>query len=93
MTLQCNILYNDAAESRSVVHRILELNHNPIRLNLVNLAQPYWTFYHEVSNLWHRYSSRWGVLLEYPTTTGFQWGYLKNGPYTYTVSGGNDRVF
>ena len=33
------------------------------------------------------------VLLEYPTTTGFQWGYLKNGPYTYTVSGGNGRVF
>ncbi len=30
-----------------------------------------------------------GVLLEYPTTTGFQWGYLKNSPYTYTVSGGN----
>ncbi len=25
-----------------------------------------------------------GVLLEYPTTTGFQWGYLKNGPYTLT---------
>ncbi len=34
-----------------------------------------------------------GVLLEYPTTTGFQWGYLKNGPYTYTVSEGNGRVF
>ena len=34
-----------------------------------------------------------GVLLEYPTTTGFQWGHLKNGPYTYTVSGGNGRVF
>ena len=34
-----------------------------------------------------------GVLLEYPTTIGFQWGYLKNGPYTYTVSGGNGRVF
>ena len=33
------------------------------------------------------------VLLEYPTTTGFQWGLLKNGPYTYTVSGGNGRVF
>ncbi len=27
-----------------------------------------------------------GILLEYPTTTGFQWGHLKNGPYTYTVS-------
>ncbi len=27
------------------------------------------------------------VLLEYPTTTDFQWGHLKNGPYTYTVSG------
>ncbi len=36
-----------------------------------------------------------GVLLEYPTTvTGFQWGHLlKNGPYTYTVSGGNGRVY
>ncbi len=34
-----------------------------------------------------------GVLLEYPTTTRFQWGHLKNGPYTYTVSGGNGRVF
>ncbi len=34
-----------------------------------------------------------GVLLEYPTTTGFQWGHLKNGPYTYTVSGANGRVF
>ncbi len=34
-----------------------------------------------------------GVLLEYPTTIGFQWGHLKNGPYTYTVSGGNGRVF
>ncbi len=34
-----------------------------------------------------------GVLLEYPTTTGFQWGYLKNGPFTYTVSVGNGRVF
>ncbi len=34
-----------------------------------------------------------GVLLEYPTTTGFQWAHLKNGPYTYTVSGGNGRVF
>ena len=34
-----------------------------------------------------------GVLLEYPTTTGFQWGHLKNGPCTYTVSGGNGRVF
>ena len=37
------------------------------------------------------------VLLEYPTTfyhyTVFKWGYLKNGPYTYTVSGGNGRVF
>ncbi len=37
--------------------------------------------------------SRIGVLLEYPTTIGFQWGYLKNGPYTCTVSGGNGRVF
>ena len=26
-----------------------------------------------------------GVLLEYPTTTDFQWEHLKNGPYTYTV--------
>ncbi len=34
-----------------------------------------------------------GVLLEYPTTTGFQWGHLKNGPDTYTASGGNGRVF
>ncbi len=34
-----------------------------------------------------------GVLLEYPTTTGFQWGLLKNGPYTYTASGGIGRVF
>ena len=34
-----------------------------------------------------------GVLLEYPNTTGFQCGHLKNGPYTYTVSGGNSRVF
>ncbi len=34
-----------------------------------------------------------GVLLEYPTTTGFQWESLKNDPYTYTVSGGNGRVF
>ncbi len=34
-----------------------------------------------------------GVLLEYPTTIGFQWGYLKNGPYTYRVSGRNGRVF
>ncbi len=34
-----------------------------------------------------------GVLLEYPTTTGFQWGHLKNDPYTYTVSEGNGRVF
>ncbi len=33
------------------------------------------------------------VLLEYPTTAGFQWGYLKNDPYTYTVSGGNGMVF
>ncbi len=32
-----------------------------------------------------------GILLEYPTTAGFQWGYLKNGPYTYTVSGGNKK--
>ena len=32
-------------------------------------------------------------LLEYPTTTGFQWGLLKNGPYTYTASGENGRVF
>ncbi len=30
-----------------------------------------------------------GVLLEYPTTTCFQWGHLMNGTYTYTVSGGN----
>ncbi len=30
---------------------------------------------------------------EFFTTTGFQWGHLKNGPYTYTVSGGNGRVF
>ncbi len=34
-----------------------------------------------------------GVLWEYPTTKGFQLGYLKNGTYTYTVSGGNGRVF
>ncbi len=34
-----------------------------------------------------------GVLLEYPTTTGFQWGHLKNGPYTYTVSERYGRVF
>ncbi len=34
-----------------------------------------------------------GILLEYPTTTCFQWGHLKNGPYTYTVSEGNGRVF
>ena len=33
-----------------------------------------------------------GVLLEYPTTIGFQWGYLKNDPFTYTVSGGNGRI-
>ncbi len=33
------------------------------------------------------------VLLEYPTTIGFQLGHLKNSPYTYTVSGGNGRVF
>ncbi len=26
------------------------------------------------------------ILLEYSTTTGFQWGHLKNGPYTYTIS-------
>ncbi len=32
------------------------------------------------------------VLLEYPTTTRFQWRHLTNGPYTYTVSGGNGRV-
>ncbi len=32
------------------------------------------------------------LFLEYPTTTGFQWGHLKNGPYTYTVSEGNGRV-
>ena len=31
------------------------------------------------------------VLLEYPTSTGFQWGHLKNGPYT--ANGGNGRVF
>ncbi len=31
----------------------------------------------------------YGVLLQYPTTTGFQWGHLQNGPYTYTVKGGN----
>ncbi len=24
-----------------------------------------------------------------PYHTGFQWGHLKNGPYTYTASGGN----
>ncbi len=30
---------------------------------------------------------------KYPTTIGFQLGHLKNGPYTYTVSGGNGRVF
>ncbi len=40
-----------------------------------------------------RMVSFFGVLLEYSTTTGFQWGHLKNGPYTYTVSGGNGRVF
>ncbi len=34
-----------------------------------------------------------GVLLEYYTTTGFQWGYLKNDPYTNTVSRGHGRVF
>ena len=34
-----------------------------------------------------------GVLLEYPTTTGFQWGHLQNGPYIYIVSGENGRVF
>ena len=28
-----------------------------------------------------------------PTATGFQWGHLKNRPYTYTVIGGNSRVF
>ena len=33
-----------------------------------------------------------GVLLEYPTTIGFQWGYLKNDPCTYTVSGGNEKT-
>ena len=32
-------------------------------------------------------------LLEYPTTIGFQWGHLKNGPYTYRVSEENGRVF
>ncbi len=40
-----------------------------------------------------KHNRYFGVLLEYPTTTGFQWGHLKNGPYTYTVSGGNGRVF
>ena len=30
-----------------------------------------------------------GVLLEYPTTTGFRWGHLKKGPFNYTVRGGN----
>ena len=29
----------------------------------------------------------------YPTTTGFQWGHLKNGPYTLTVSGGPAGTF
>ena len=33
------------------------------------------------------------VLFKYPSTTGFRWGHLKNGPYTHTVSGGNGRVF
>ena len=33
------------------------------------------------------------VLLEYPPTTGFQWGHLKSDSYTYTVSGGNNMVF
>ncbi len=32
------------------------------------------------------------VLLEYPTTTGFQWEQLKNSPYTYTVSGGMEEM-
>ncbi len=38
-------------------------------------------------------SNDFGVLLEYPTTTCFQLGHLKNSPYTYTVSRGNGRVF
>ncbi len=38
-------------------------------------------------------NKRFEVLLEYPTTTGFQWGHLKNSPHTYTVSGGIGRVF
>ena len=37
--------------------------------------------------------NEFGAVLEYPTTTGFQWELLKNGPYTYTASGGNGRVF
>ncbi len=33
-----------------------------------------------------------GVLLEYPTTTGFQWGTCKEWPI-HLHSGGNGRVF
>ncbi len=39
------------------------------------------------ANIWGKFG---GVLLENRTTIGFQ---RDNGPYTYTVSGGNGRVF
>ena len=33
------------------------------------------------------------ILLAYPTTAYFQWGLLKNDPYTNTVNVENGRVF
>ena len=41
----------------------------------------------------HKVCAKYGVLLKYPTGKGFQWGHLKNGPYTDIVSGGNGGVF
>ncbi len=33
--------------------------------------------------------NKMGSSFKIPTTTGFQWGHLKNSPYTYTVTGRN----
>ena len=51
-------------------------------------TQPIWVSVSERYKIWH-----FGVILAYRTTACFQWGLLKNNPYTYTVNEDNCRVF
>ena len=74
-------------EENIALHQLADSSHN--LLDMIKQMSIMWC---DLENRSHGVKIN-GVPLEYPTTYGFQWGHLKNGPYTYTISGGNGRVF